>query len=60
LHTAIISRRGSLTANVEANQFTADQLSDLVQTVLSQESDGTAKTPTRLAGKQKPKPFPSR
>jgi len=35
LHTAIIDRRGKLVANIEGNQFTADQLADLVQTVLT-------------------------
>jgi protein SCO1/2 len=37
LHTAIIDRHGKLVANIEGNQFTADQLADLVQTVLSRE-----------------------
>jgi protein SCO1 len=36
LHTAIIDRRGKLVANIEGNQFTADQLADLVKTVLNQ------------------------
>ena len=31
LHTAIIDRRGRLVANIEGNQFTPDQLCDLVQ-----------------------------
>ena len=35
LHTAIIDRRGKLVANIEGNRFTADQLGDLVNTVLS-------------------------
>jgi len=35
LHTAIIDRRGKLVTNIEGNQFTPDQLGDLVQTVLS-------------------------
>ena len=34
LHTAVIDRRGRLVANVEGNQFTADQLGDLIQAVL--------------------------
>jgi protein SCO1/2 len=34
LHTVIIKRDGTLAANLEGNQFTADQLGDLVQTVL--------------------------
>jgi len=37
LHTAVIDRQGKLVANIEGNQFTADQLADLVQTVLSGE-----------------------
>ena len=35
LHTAIIDRQGKLVANIEGNQFTADQLGDLTQTVLN-------------------------
>jgi protein SCO1 len=35
LHTAIIDRQGKLFTNIEGNQFTPDQLGDLVQTVLS-------------------------
>ena len=38
LHTAIIDRRRRLVANIEGNQFTADQLGDLVQTVLTRNS----------------------
>jgi protein SCO1 len=34
LHTAIIDRRGNLVANLEGNEFTAQQLADLVKTVL--------------------------
>jgi len=34
LHTAIINREGRLTTNLEGNEFTAQQLSDLVGTVL--------------------------
>jgi protein SCO1/2 len=34
LHTAIIDPSGRLVANLEGNEFTADQLGDLVQTVL--------------------------
>jgi protein SCO1 len=36
LHTAIIDRNGKLVANIEGNQFTADQLADLTQTVLNE------------------------
>jgi len=34
LHTAIIDRQGRLVANIEGNQFTADQVGDLTQSVL--------------------------
>ena len=36
LHTAIIDRQRKLVANIEGNQFTADQLADLVKEVLNQ------------------------
>ena len=36
LHTAIIDRNAKLVANIEGNQFTANQLGDLTQTVLNQ------------------------
>ncbi len=36
LHTAIIDQQGRLAANLEGNQFTAQQLGDLVQTILDQ------------------------
>jgi protein SCO1/2 len=35
LHTAIIDRQGRLVANLEGNEFTAQQLGDLVKTVLT-------------------------
>ena len=35
LHTAVIDRRGRLVANIEGNQFTAEQLGDLVQAALT-------------------------
>jgi protein SCO1/2 len=38
LHTVIIDRKGRLAANIEGNQFTADQLSDLVETVMKRTS----------------------
>jgi len=34
LHTLLIDRNGVLTANLEGNRFTANQLGDLVQTVI--------------------------
>jgi protein SCO1/2 len=38
LHTAIIDRTGKMVANIEGNQFTADQLGDLMQAVLDSKS----------------------
>ena len=35
LHTVIIDRRGKLAANLEGNQFTAQQLGDLVEAVIN-------------------------
>jgi protein SCO1/2 len=35
LHTILIDRSGNLAANLEGNKFSADQLGDLVQTVLA-------------------------
>jgi protein SCO1/2 len=35
LHTAIVDRQGRMVANIEGNQFTADQLGDLIESVLS-------------------------
>lgn len=35
LHTAILDRTGRMVANIEGNQFTADQLGDLTEAVLS-------------------------
>ena len=49
LHTAIINRQGKLVANIEGNQFTAEQLGDLVQTVLSNRNGSDARSQTRLA-----------
>jgi protein SCO1/2 len=34
LHTVVIDRDGKLAANIEGNEFTADQLGDLAQTVI--------------------------
>ena len=36
LHTAVIDRKGKLVANIEGNQFAAEQLGDLVSTIMSQ------------------------
>jgi protein SCO1/2 len=35
LHTLIIDRHGKLAANLEGNEFTAEELGDLVQSVLN-------------------------
>jgi protein SCO1 len=35
LHTVVIDRKGQLAANLEGNQFTPQQLGDLVQTVMN-------------------------
>lgn len=49
LHTAIIDRNGKLVTNIEGNQFTADQLADLVQAVLSRHENGSQRKQVRLA-----------
>jgi len=35
-HTAVIDRQDRLAANIEGNEFTAQQLGDLVKTLLDQ------------------------
>jgi protein SCO1/2 len=35
LHTAVINRERKLVANIEGNQYSAEQLGDLVETVLA-------------------------
>lgn len=52
LHTAVIDRQGKLVANIEGNQFTADQLADLVQTVLSSGKKGDRPSKVHLAHNQ--------
>jgi protein SCO1 len=49
LHTAIIDRHQRLVANIEGNQFTADQLADLVTTVLNQPGNREPVKPVRIA-----------
>jgi protein SCO1/2 len=34
LHTVILDRKGQVAVNLEGNQFTAEELGDLVQTVM--------------------------
>jgi protein SCO1/2 len=36
-HTAVIDRQAKLAANIEGNSFTAQQLGDLVDTLIRQE-----------------------
>jgi protein SCO1/2 len=43
-HTVVIDREGRLAANLEGNQFTAEQLGDLVGTVLSRPYQATRTT----------------
>ena len=52
LHTAVIDREGKLVANIEGNQFTADQLADLVQTVLGSGRNGERPGKVHLAHNQ--------
>jgi hypothetical protein len=55
LHTAIIDRQGKLFTNIEGNQFTAEQLGDLVQTVLSRRPERSlAKTVSLGSGSARP------
>lgn len=49
LHTVVIDRQRKLVANIEGNQFTADQLADLVKTVSSEPSSRKRGNKTRLA-----------
>ncbi len=39
LHTVLIDRKGRLAANIEGNQFTSQQLGDLVETVINRTAD---------------------
>jgi protein SCO1 len=52
LHTAIINRKGRVVANIEGNQFTADQLGDLVQTVMNRRSGAGNRGQARLTPRQ--------
>jgi cytochrome oxidase Cu insertion factor (SCO1/SenC/PrrC family)/Cu/Ag efflux protein CusF len=47
-HTVVIDREGRLAANLDGNQFTAQQLGDLVQTVLQR----APASPTAAAGQE--------
>lgn len=60
LHTAVIDRQGRLVANIEGNQFTADQLGDLVQAVLPRSKNKRTSTQARLAHHQETEPTTQR
>jgi protein SCO1/2 len=47
-HTVVIDREGRMAANLEGNQFTAQQLGDLVQTVLRRPSQGAVATTAKV------------
>lgn len=49
LHTAIIDRQGRLITNIEGNQFSANQLTDLVESVLNRRPGGDHSSKVRLA-----------
>ena len=48
-HTVVIDREGRMAANLEGNQFTAQQLGDLVQTVLRRPSQGAVATTAKVS-----------
>jgi protein SCO1/2 len=49
LHTAIIDRQGRLITNIEGNQFSAEQLTDLVESVLNRRPGGDHSSKIRLS-----------
>jgi protein SCO1/2 len=49
LHTAVIDRQGKLVANIEGNQFTSDQLGDLIGSVLDDHASKGPVGQTRIA-----------
>jgi protein SCO1 len=53
-HTVVIDREGKLAANLEGNQFTAEQLGDLVETVLSRPGQGAHTSTAKLGDAAKP------
>jgi len=40
LHTAVIDQKGKLVANLEGNEFSAQQLGDLVESVVKPRATG--------------------
>jgi len=59
LHTAIIDRDGKLAANIEGNQFTADQLADLAKTFMNQPANRKPLKALRIAHNEKSEAVPS-
>jgi protein SCO1/2 len=53
-HTIVIDREGRLAANLEGNQFTADQLGDLVETVLRRPYHGQPTTTAKMSNAATP------
>jgi protein SCO1/2 len=53
-HTVVIDREGRLAANLEGNQFTADQLGDLVETVLRRPYQGARTTTANMSNTPTP------
>jgi protein SCO1 len=43
LHTVLVDRDRKLIANIEGNQFSAQQIGDLVETAMAQGNDGRLK-----------------
>jgi len=50
LHTVVIDRQGRLVANIEGNQFTAEQLGDLVESTLADKSTTASAAHSAPAG----------
>jgi protein SCO1/2 len=48
-HTVVIDREGKLAANLEGNQFSAEQLGDLVETVMRGTGTDTRATPAQMS-----------
>jgi len=53
-HTVVIDRDGRLAANLVGNQFTADQLGDMVETVLRRPYQGTPATTASVSNASTP------
>ena len=57
LHTAIINEQGKLVANIEGNQFTANQLANLVDSVIRQQTAPKNRSPNTGPAMPMPKPL---